>query len=187
MLVMCWELEKSKFVTRSKTRGTEHQSILIPNKYENKNLILSRDRPGTFLCACFTTCNLPNIWLFYIFSEAVKSWINWPWKLYSLYSRLHWKIFTSDHWQLVDTDSCVLLRLNRTVQNKKWLQLFCPDSQYFILHSFFLLHSNIYLTFHFQILFLGCKLTLHLLFYLQFFKECFLSGIFSAVLWILGE
>ena len=107
MLVMCWELEKSKFVTRSKTRGTEHQSILIPNKYENKNLILSRDRPGTFLCACFTTCNLPNIWLFYIFSEAVKSWINWPWKLYSLYSRLHWKIFTSDHWQLVDTESCL--------------------------------------------------------------------------------
>ena len=107
MLVVCWELEKSKFVTRSKTRGTEHQSILIPNKYENKNLILSRNRPGTFLCACFTTCSLPNIWLFYIFSEAVKSWINWPWKLYSLYSRLHWKIFTSDHWQLVDTESCL--------------------------------------------------------------------------------
>ena len=112
MLVMCWELEKSKFVTRSKTRGTEHQSILIPNKYENKNLILSRNRPGTFLCACFTTCNLPNIWLFYIFSEAVKSWINWPWKLYSLYSRLHctgrfskasfyiWSLTISWHWKL---------------------------------------------------------------------------------------
>ena len=114
----CTELEKSKFVTRSETRGTEHQSILIPNKYENKNLILSRNRPGTFLCACFTACNLPNIWLFYIFSEARSSFC-WYEKLNKSTLKIIFVVFpialedfrrhlfTSDHWQLVDTESCL--------------------------------------------------------------------------------
>ena len=64
-------LEKSihsMLVTRSKTRGTKHQLILILNKYENKNIIVSRNRPSAYQCACLLHVTCQKTFDYFTFS-----------------------------------------------------------------------------------------------------------------------